>query len=61
MKPLSRARPESYPSRAEKVVAIKKAVREGTYEIDGTKVADVMLIHLLAHSIRLQRTSFNLH
>lgn len=61
MKPFSRSRPESYPSRAEKVVAIKKSVQAGTYEIDSTKVANALIHHLLNHSIRLPRTSLNLH
>jgi anti-sigma28 factor (negative regulator of flagellin synthesis) len=59
MKLLSRARPVSYPSRAEKVSAIKKAVQEGTYEVDSAKVANTLIINLLNHSMRLYSTEFN--
>jgi hypothetical protein len=34
-------------SRAEKVLAIQKAVREGSYEIDSAKVANSLVMHLL--------------
>lgn len=61
MKLLSRARPESYTSRAEKVFAIKKAVQEGTYEVDSTKVADALIINLLNHSLQLSSTEVKFH
>ena len=57
MKPPFRASSESYPSRAERVSAIKKAVQEGSYEIDSTKVANILIIHLLNHSTRFHRSS----
>lgn len=57
MKPSIRASAESYPSRAEKVSAIKRAVQEGSYEIDSTKVANILIIHLLNHSTRFHRSS----
>jgi hypothetical protein len=57
MKTSFRASPESYPSRAERVSAIKKAVREGSYEIDSTKIANILTIHLLNHSTDFYRSS----
>jgi hypothetical protein len=57
MKPPFRASPESYPSRANRVSAIKKAVHEGSYMIDSTKVANILIIHLLNHSTRSHRSS----
>jgi hypothetical protein len=57
MKPPFRASAESYPSRAERVSAIKKAVQEGSYEIDSTKVANILISHLLNHSRRLHGSS----
>lgn len=59
MQPHFRASFESYPNRAERVVAIKKAVQEGSYEIDSTKVANILTIHLLSHSTRFHRSSLN--
>ena len=47
MKPPSSARPQKCLSRAEKVLAIQKAVREGSYEIDSVKVANKLVMHLL--------------
>ena len=57
MKTLFKASPESYHSRAERVSAIKKAVQEGSYEIDSTKVADILIIHLFNHPTRFHRSS----
>jgi hypothetical protein len=48
---------KSYLSRAERVSAIKKAVQKGSYEIDSTKVANKLIIHLLNHPIRFQSFS----
>ncbi len=56
MKPPFQARSESYHSREERVSAIKKAVQEGSYEIDSTKVANILIIHLLNHSTRSHRS-----
>ncbi len=61
MKLLSRVIPASYPSRAEKVFAIKKAVQEGTYEVDSAKVANTLIINLLKHTIQLYSTEVNFH
>lgn len=52
MQPSFRANSESYPNGAERVAAIKKAVQEGSYETDSTKVANILIIHLLNHSTR---------
>ena len=52
MKSPFKAGPESYPSRAERVSAIKKALQAGSYEIDNTKVANILTIHLLNHATR---------
>jgi hypothetical protein len=52
MQPSFRANSESYPNRVERVAAIKKAVQEGSYETDSTKVANILIIHLLNHSTR---------
>jgi len=41
-------------SRAEKVLAIQKAVREGSYEIDSAKLAKVLVMHLLTQQRRRQ-------
>jgi Anti-sigma-28 factor, FlgM len=57
MKTLSKANLESYHSRAERVFAIKKAVQEGSYEIDNKKVADILIIHLFNHPTRFHRSS----
>lgn len=57
MKPPFRASSASYPSRAKRVSAIKKAVQEGSYEIDSTKVANILIIHLLNHSTLFHRSS----
>jgi hypothetical protein len=59
MNPPFRASPESYLMRAKKVSALKKAVQEGTYEIDSTKVANILIIHLLKHSTGSHRPSLN--
>jgi hypothetical protein len=56
MKPSSRAKSESYPNGAERVDAIKKALQEGSYETDSTKVANILIIHLLNHSKRFYRS-----
>ncbi len=48
MKPPFRANPESYASRAERVSAIKNSVKEESYEIDSTKVANILITHQLA-------------
>ncbi len=50
MKLLSRARPESCPRREDKVLAIQKALRDGSYKIDGTKIANI-LIHFLSQGL----------
>lgn len=57
MKPPFRTSSGSYPSRAERVSAIKKAVKEGSYEIDTTNVANILIMHLLSHSARFYRPS----
>ena len=57
MKPPFKASSESYHSKAERVAAIKKAVQEGSYEIDSTKVADILIIHLLNHPTRFHSSS----
>lgn len=57
MKPPFRASPESYSSRAERVFAIKKAVQEGSYEIDSTKVGNILIAYLLNPSTRFHRSS----
>ena len=56
MKPSFRAKSESYLNRAKRVAAIKKAVQEGSYESDSTKVANILIIHLLNHSTRFHRS-----
>ena len=56
MKPSFRANSESFPNRAERVAAIKKALQEGSYETDSTKVANILIIHLLNHSTRFYRS-----
>lgn len=57
MNPPFRASPESYLIRAKRVSALKKAVQEGSYEIDSTKVANILIIHLLNHSTGSHRPS----
>ena len=52
MNPTFRAIPETYPNRVERVSAIKKAIQEGSYEIDSTKVANLLIIHLVNLSKR---------
>jgi Anti-sigma-28 factor, FlgM len=56
MKHSFRPNPESYPNEAERVAAIKKALQEGSYETDSTKVANILIIHLLNHSTRFYRS-----
>ena len=56
MKPSFRAKSGSYENRAQRVAAIKKAVREGSYECDSAKVADILIIHLLNHSTQFHRS-----
>jgi hypothetical protein len=56
VEPSFRTSPELYLSRAERVLAIKKAVQEGSYEIDSTKVANILLTHLLNYSTGFQRS-----
>jgi len=46
-------------SRAEKVLAIQKAVREGSYEIDSAKLAKVLVMHLLTQQRRRQSSVAN--
>jgi hypothetical protein len=46
-------------SRAEKVLAIQKAVREGSYEIDSAKVAKILVMHLLNQPTRRQSSVAN--
>jgi len=41
-----------YPSRAEKISAIKEEVNEGSYEIDSRNLANILIIHWLNHSIQ---------
>jgi hypothetical protein len=57
MKPPFRASLESYPSRAERVFAIKKAVQDGSYKVDSTEIANILVIHLLNHSTQSHRSS----
>jgi hypothetical protein len=57
MKPPFQTGSESCHSRAERISAIKKAVQEGSYEIDSTKVANILIIHLLNHPTRIHRSS----
>jgi hypothetical protein len=57
MKPPFRASLESNLSRAERVFAIKKAVQEGSYKVDSTEVAHILIGHLLNHSTRFHRSS----
>ncbi|MHB9075587.1 MAG: flagellar biosynthesis anti-sigma factor FlgM [Desulfobaccales bacterium] len=57
MKPPFKASLESYPSRAERVFAIQKAVQEGSYKVDSTEVANILISHLLNHSTRFHRPS----
>jgi hypothetical protein len=58
MKPPLKASSESYHSIADRVAAIKKAVQKGSYEIDSTKVANILIMHLLNHSTRFQSSYF---
>jgi hypothetical protein len=58
VEPPFRTNPELYLSRTERVFAIKKAVQEGSYEIDSTKVANILITHLLNYSTRFQRSAF---
>ena len=57
MKPSFRVNSKSYPNRVERVAAIKKAVQEGSYEIDSSKVASILINHLLNNSTRFYRSS----
>ena len=61
MKPSFRAKSASYPNRAQRVAAIKKAVQEGSYECDSAKVANILIIHLLNHSTRLHGSHLKGH
>jgi anti-sigma28 factor (negative regulator of flagellin synthesis) len=61
MKPLFRERPTSYQSRADRVSAIKREVDNGTYEIDSTNLANIMIIHLLNHSRQFQSSPLKHH
>jgi anti-sigma28 factor (negative regulator of flagellin synthesis) len=53
MKSPFKARPKSYLSRAERVSAIEKALQEGSYKIDTTNIANILIIQLLHHATRL--------
>jgi hypothetical protein len=55
MKPPLKTSFGSYHSRADRVAGIKKAVQKGSYEIDSTKIANTLIIHLLNHSIQFHR------
>jgi hypothetical protein len=55
MKPTFRTSLESCQSRAERVAAIKQAVKEGSYEIDSRNVANILIMHLLNHAARFTR------
>ena len=61
MQPFIMVRSKSYPSRTEKVSAINKAVKKGTYKIDSRNLADILVLHLLDYSTRFQRLSVKLH
>lgn len=50
---------ESYHSRGERVASLKKDVQEGSYEIDSGNIADILIIHLLNHSILFHRYYYN--
>lgn len=61
MKHLFRERLTSYQSRADKISAIKKEVNSGTYEINSSTLANIMIAHLLSHSIQFQESSLKRH
>lgn len=58
MKPAFQSSSEPFHNRAERVSAIKKAIQAGSYEIDSLKVANILIIHLLNHPARFQRSPF---
>ena len=59
MKPSFRVKSESFPNRAQRVAALKKAVQEESYEPDSKEIANILIIHLLNHSTRLPRSYLN--
>jgi hypothetical protein len=61
MKPLFRGRPKLFPNRAEKVFGIKKAVHNGTYEIDSANLANILIKQLLNYSTQFHRLSLKGH
>lgn len=57
MKPPIKASLEPYLSRAERVFAIKQAVQAGSYKVDSSEVASILVSHLLSQAMQWSRTS----
>jgi hypothetical protein len=56
MKPPFKTNLESNVSRVERVFAIKKAVQAGSYKVDSTEVANILINHIVNPSMRLHRS-----